>query len=361
MTWIRDRRRPSWNAIAVVIVIVAGIVFWRVAPDSYIYTADTALLAAISALALNLLTGYAGQVSIGNAAFLAIGAYTVVLTNSALPFPVPVILGALLAGAVGFLIGLPSLRLRGLYLIFSTLALHFVIVFAIVEYDSKTGAVAGHALEPPTLGPVSFSDDQTWFVTFAIILAAVATFVWNVSRGRLGRAFGALRANEASAAVMGIDIVKTKLAVFTASSVIVGFAGGIGAYFLQVVSSDYYSLGLAISYIAMILIGGLASVWGAVIGAFVVTAIPFILQNISTSLSGGSGSGFLQSHLSIIDTLVYGLLILLFLYFRPAGIASLSRRRNRSRVSQASEPGEPSERSLPGAPSDDNDTTQGRS
>jgi branched-chain amino acid transport system permease protein len=175
--------------------------------------------------------------------------------------------------------------------------------------------------------------DREWFVVLAVALAAVYAFVANVVRGRPGRAFAAIRTNEAAAAVMGVDVRATKLVAFTTSAAITGFAGALGAYFLGLVSSSYYSLPLAISYIAMILIGGLGTRVGPILGAIVVTAVPFAMQNLSNALAAdASGGGFLQRNLASVNNAIYGLAILAFLYFRPAGIASLVRSRREARA-----------------------------
>jgi branched-chain amino acid transport system permease protein len=321
---VRDRSLGRVGAVLLALVVAAA-VFAMSANSTALYDADLALLAAVGAIALNLLTGYAGQISIGNAAFLAIGAYMVVFLDSALPFPIPALVGGLAAGAVGFAIGLPSLRLRGLYLIFSTLALQFVVAFAAEQYDSSTGAAAGHFIAAPKLGPLNFLSDRTWFVSLVVVVGLVALFVRNIVRGAPGRAWAAVRANEAAAAVGGVNVTRAKLLAFTASSLLIGIAGGLGAYFLQEVDYTYFSVTLAVTYIAMILIGGLGSIWGSIIGAAIVSVFPFLMQDLSTSISSGTGGNFLQQNLSAIDTAVYGLAILVFLYFRPAGIASLGR------------------------------------
>jgi branched-chain amino acid transport system permease protein len=278
----------------------------------------------VSAIGLNLLTGYAGQASIGSAAFLALGGYTVVLLGPGTPFPIVFLVAIGVSAAVGLAIGLPSLRLRGLYLIFSTLALHFVVSFAVNEYDTQTNALAGHTIAPLDLGFMKVDTDGRWFFVLALVLAFVHWLSSNIVRGRPGRAFAAVRTNEAAAAVMGIDVRRTKLAAFTTSAAITGFAGALGAYFIGLVSAPYYSLPLAISYIAMILIGGLGTRVGPIIGAVIVTAVPFAMQNLSTSLASSTdGTGFLQQNLVSINNAIYGLAILAFLYFRPGGIASV--------------------------------------
>jgi len=311
--------------VGLVAVLVAVVIWFGLgASISWVYEADAALLAAIGALGLNLLTGNAGQISIGNAAFLAIGAYSVVICGSHVPFPVPLAVGTVACGIVGLLIGLPSLRLRGLYLVFSTLALQYIVNFVFDQYDSSHGAGAGHYIPSPTIFGLQLSNTRTWYMTLLVIVAVVMILVSNLVRGRPGRAWSAIRTNELAAAVMGINVTRAKLAGFIASSMIVGFAGALSAYFVQSVSADYYSLDLAVTYIAMILIGGLGSVWGSVVGAFIVTLIPYGLSNLSTQIGGGLAQKF-QADLPFIQQIVYGLAVLLFLYLRPAGVASLIR------------------------------------
>jgi ABC-type branched-subunit amino acid transport system ATPase component len=170
---------------------------------------------------------------------------------------------------------------------------------------------------------VTLDNDAVWFPVLLALVAVTAVCVRNIVRGRPGRAFAAIRTNEVAAAVMGVNVTRTKLGAFVASSFIVGISGAVGAYYLEEVNSSYYSLALAVAYIAMILIGGLASVWGSIVGAFVVTAIPFLVQNVSTSLIGGGSASFVQRNASSIDAILYGAAILAFLYFRPKGVASL--------------------------------------
>jgi branched-chain amino acid transport system permease protein len=318
------RGRGAKAALAVVLLLL--VIWFGISGNiTWVYEADAALLAAIGALGLNLLTGNVGQISIGNAAFLAIGAYAVVICGQ-MPFPVSIVIGTLACGVAGFLIGLPSLRLRGLYLVFSTLAFQYVVNFLCEQYDSSHGAGAGHYVPSPTIFGMQLSSTRSWYMVLLIVVAIVMIIVRNLVRGRPGRAWSAIRTNELAAAVMGVNVTRAKLAGFVASSMIVGFAGALSTYFLQTVSADYFSLDLAVTYIAMILIGGLGSIWGSVIGAFIVTLIPYWLSNIG----GGGSSTTWQTDLPFVQQIVYGLAILLFLYARPGGVASLVRPRRQS-------------------------------
>jgi branched-chain amino acid transport system permease protein len=310
-----------------VVVIVVAVLFLESADAQYLYIGDSALVAAIGAIGLNVLTGTAGQVSIGNAAFIGIGAYTAVLLDSHLPFLLVVLIGGVVAAVVGLAIGIPSLRLRGLYLVFSTLALQFTVSYVFTEYDSNTDAISGHEIAVPKIGSFALASDRDWYYFLLVVVVIISVIVWSVLRGRPGRAWDAIRANEASAAIMGIDVRRTKLNAFVFSSFIVGVCGAITAYFVQNVSGDYFTLDMAVSYVAMILIGGLGSIGGAIAGAIIVTALPTLTTTISTNLfNAGSSTGFIQENLSAIDAGVYGVLILVFMFTEPAGIAGMARR-----------------------------------
>ncbi|MCU4183835.1 branched-chain amino acid ABC transporter permease [Acidiferrimicrobium sp. IK] len=295
--------------------------------DQYLYIGDSALLAAIGAIGLNVLTGNAGQMSIGNAAFLGIGAYTVILTESKLSFLPAILLGGIISGAVGLVIGVPSLRLRGLYLVFSTLALQYVAYFVFQQYDHHSNALSGHNIKEAKIVSVVITTDKQWYVFLVIAVVIVAIVTYSILAGRPGRAWEATRANEASAAIMGIDVRRTKLTAFVYSSFWVGLSGGITAYFLKNITSDYFTLSLAISYVAIILVGGVGSVGGAVAGSIVITFLPTVVTNAGTGIFGASsGTGFLSTNLSAIDSGVYGLLVLVFMFAEPRGLTGLVRR-----------------------------------
>ena len=319
---------PSPRALICGLLLVAAIVLFGIgANQEYLYVGDAALVAAIAAIGLNVLTGTAGQVSIGNAAFLGVGAYTGVLLGAHLPFLLLLLIGGVAAAIVGLAIGLPSLRLRGLYLVFSTLALQFIASFAFTQYDSSTNAIAGHQIAAPSIFGLQIISEEQWYVFLLIAVVLIVLVVRGVLTGRPGRAWDAIRANEASAAIIGVDVRRTKLNAFVFSSFIVGVCGVITAYFVQNVSGDYFTLDLAVSYVAMILIGGLGSIGGAIAGAVVVTLLPTITTTISSDVFNSSSStGFVQSNLSVINSGIYGLLILIFMFTEPRGLAGLAQR-----------------------------------
>jgi branched-chain amino acid transport system permease protein len=318
--WLGTHRYGAGWSLAGLVVFI--ILITTLGSSQYVYQLDLALLAAMGAIGLNLIAGFAGQFSIGAAAFLAVGAYTVVFLDGKVPFPIPVIAAGVVAALVGLIIGVPSLRLRGLYLLFSTLVLLYLVSFLAEQYDNHTNALAGHSITTP-----GFLSSQTdWAVLLLIVLIVTAWFVQNMASSHYGRALFMLRTNEAAASVLGVNVVRVKLQTFAASSAILGIAGALSAYFVGYVSYDSYTLPLSTSYIAMMMIGGLASVGGSVIGAFIVSLIPFVLQQISSGLPAGN---FVQANAADLDAVVYSALVIVFVFLCPTGVVGLAQRLRR--------------------------------
>lgn len=313
--------RVGVGVAAVVVVSAYGLS----ANPFYLNIGDLCLIAMIGAIGLNLLTGYAGQVSVGSAPLLAIGAFTAAGTVHTAGFVVSLLAGGVAAALTGLLVGFPSLRLRGLYLVFSTLALLVVVQFAFQELQTDTGALGGYSLGTPTVATLQIASLRSWFVVLVVsVLIATAAAV-GITGGKLGRAWQAVKGHDIAAGVMGIDVRREKIRAFVVSSFFIGVAGALGAFFLGQVSYGSYGLELSVSYIAMIIVGGLGSIAGSMIGAIIVTALPFVISNIGTSISG-SGSGFLQTNLASVETGVYAVIVIAFLMFEPTGVAGLIKR-----------------------------------
>lgn len=300
----------------------------------YLNIGDLCLIAMIGAIGLNLLTGYAGQVSVGSAPLLAIGAFTAAGTVHTAGFVVSLLAGGVAAALTGLLVGFPSLRLRGLYLVFSTLALLVVVQFAFQQLQTDTGALGGYSLGTPTVATLHIVSLRSWYVVLVVAVLFVSAAAVGITSGKLGRAWQAVRGHDIAAGVMGIDVRREKMRAFVVSSFFIGLGGALGAFFLGQVSYGSYGLDLSVSYIAMIIVGGLGSIAGSVIGAIIVTALPFVISNIGTSISG-SGAGFLQTNLASVETGVYALIVIAFLMFEPAGVAGLIKRVS-SRVTRRS-------------------------
>jgi branched-chain amino acid transport system permease protein len=282
-------------------------------------------LAVVGAVALMLLTGYAGQVSLGHAGLLAAGAFTVgiLAKELVLPFWVTLPAAALVGMALGVVFGLPSLRVRGLYLAVSTLALYFLVAYLGAEYETKRGFSTGILVEPPVVAGTAISDPRAWYF---VLLAAAAASLWlaaNLLRARSGRAWAAIRANETVAATLGIGVAGYKLLAFVISSALTAVAGGLFAYHRGFVSVEAFSLFLSIQYVAMIIIGGMGSLLGAVLGALFVTVFPYLIEAGLRALPGAEGAAGL---LFAVNYAAFGAVMILFLLIEPQGLVGIWRR-----------------------------------
>jgi branched-chain amino acid transport system permease protein len=282
-------------------------------------------LAVIGALALNLLTGFAGQVSIGQAAFLAIGAFSGVATNRAgLSMWVALPVAAVSAGSVGLLIGIPSLRFKGFYLVMTTLALHFIVIFAATKYQGLAGGQEGFALPPQWLGPIPLTGELPWYCLLGSVALLTLLFSNNLTRAKVGRAWIAIRDRDAAAAIIGVDVTRYRLLAYALTSSMIGVQGCLNAYYLGFVSVDAFTLNLAITYVAMIIIGGMGSISGSLFGAIFVTQLPFVLQGLVETVSS---FGFTVPQLALgifsLNSAVFGAIIIGFLVLEPGGLAAI--------------------------------------
>ncbi len=317
--------QTRFEKTALVGFLLALAVFPFAATAFYLDLACQAFLAAIGALSLMLLTGYAGQISLGHAGLLAAGAFTAGILFKEFNAPVWLTLPA--AGAVGALLGivfgLPSLRLRGLYLAVSTLALHFVVVYLGGEYETKRGFSSGIIIDPPSIAGFTMSGGRTWYFVLLAFAAGALLICLNLLRSRTGRAWRALRAHETVAEALGINIAGYKLSAFVISSAMAAIAGALFAYYRGFVSVEAFSLFLTIQYVAMIVIGGMGSLLGALLGAVFVTLFPYLIEATLLKLPRA------QSYADILFAVNYaafGVVMILFLLLEPLGLVGIWRR-----------------------------------
>jgi branched-chain amino acid transport system permease protein len=263
-------------------------------------------IAIIGAIGLNILTGFTGLISLGNAAFMAIY----------LCIP----LAGLVTAGLGMIIGIPSLRIKGLYLAMATLAAHFIVEFVIVKWESVTGGVSGLTIPTPMLGSYALDNDKKIFYLIYIIVIAAVFFSRNLFRTKPGKAFIAIRDQPISAEVMGVNLLKYKLLSFAVSSFFVGTAGALMAYQAKIISPETFPITVAIDYLGMIIIGGLGSILGSIFGAVFITLLPEILRLVTTALSASYPN--LVTIFSSLKELVFGVLVIAFLIFEPSGMAA---------------------------------------
>lgn len=352
--------------IALCLAVVAVIIFFSVATEDWLTIVNYTLIAAIAALGLNVLSGYTGQVSLGMAFFMSIGAYTAAVLGgtppttpldpigSGLSFFIWLPAAGILAALVGALIGPTALRLKGFYLGIVTLSLVFIGNYIFMNARAISGGPQGRTFPVPAIGDFSFDQQNTifgitltpgqqFFLLILPILGLSALFVGNVMRSRAGRAFKAVRDNEVGATIMGVNLFEVKMGAFILSSFFAGIAGALFASFSRYVIPNYWSLTLSIEFVAAIIVGGIASVWGSILGAAFVFGLPLVIDQFSL-LPVGSSSGGLSS--GDLNALIYGFLIIAFLLFEPGGIIGLVRRGQalvRKLNSHGGEGGEPAE------------------
>lgn len=280
------------------------------------------LLASVGALSLMLLTGYAGQISLGHAGLIAAGAFTtgILAREIAAPFWITLPASALSGIVLGFIFGLPSLRLRGLYLAVSTLALHFIVIYLGGEYETKRGFSTGIIIDPPSLAGYQLVDGRAWY--FVLLAAAVVSLLIciNLLRSRSGRAWRAIHARETVAEALGINIAGYKLLAFVISSSMTSVAGCLFAYYRGFVSVEAFDLFLSIQYVAMIIIGGMGSLLGALLGAAFVTVFPYVIEgllNLLPNVQRLAGDIFAVNYAS------FGVVMILFLLLEPLGLVGI--------------------------------------
>ena len=280
-------------------------------------------IAIIGALGLNILLGYTGQISIGQAAFLAVGAYSTAILEAkvGLPFYLALPLAALLTAAFGLVFGIPSLRLRGLYLAIATLAAYFITTYGIIHWESMTNGVLGFMVPPARVfGLPLDSDARIFYLIWALVIPATL-FTKNLFRTRVGRAFIAIRDRDVAAGVMGISLFRYKLLAFVISSFYAGVAGGLMAHHSRIIFPDAFTLLVSIDYLAMVIIGGMGSILGSIFGAVFMTLLPEVLKLSATSLTGVYPQAF--GLIASTRDVVFGLAVIFFLIYEPQGLARI--------------------------------------
>ena len=315
--------RSRW--ICLILLMVGLVIFPFFASPFFLDLATQVFLALIAAIALMLLTGFAGQISLGHAGLIAAGAFTTAILFKELNAPILLTLQAsgLVGAILGMIFGLPSLRLKGLYLALSTLALHFIVVYLGAEYESTRGFATGVLIDPPSLGPLIIEDARLWYFLFLIIDMLVVIFAINLVRSRTGRAWMAIRDRDVAAEALGIKVSSYKLSAFVLSSVLTSIAGCLFAYFRGFVSVEAFSLLMTIEYIAMIIIGGLGSILGAVFGTIFVVLLPYIIDSLVDALRVPTR---LTTYMFAIKYGSFGLIMIIFLVLEPAGLMGIWRR-----------------------------------
>jgi branched-chain amino acid transport system permease protein len=306
-------------------LIAVALGFPFVASTFHIDIANQIFLAVIGSLSLMLLTGYAGQISLGHAGLLAAGAYTVgiLYQEYGAPFWLTIPCSAITGALLGLIFGLPSLRLRGVYLAVSTLALHYIVIYLGSEYETSVGYSSGVVIDPPHIFGYSLTSGYVWY----FILLGAAVLAWwissNLLDSKIGRAWRAIHANETAAEALGISVARYKLLAFVISSSMTAVAGALFGYYRGFVGADAFTILVAIQYAAMVIIGGLGSLLGALLGAVFVTVMPYFIEYLLFLLPVG---GNVESSLFAVNYAAFGLVMMLFLLVEPGGLVGVGRR-----------------------------------
>ncbi len=315
-----SRTQRVWAAIGVALLAL----FPFVADDYWLYLACLVAINTASALGLNLLTGYTGLVSLGQAAFMGLGAYTVAILQ--IRYGTPLLVNLLAGGVVGMLagvlVGLPSLRVKGLYLAIATIAAGVIAHFLFTHFTALTGGTSGLSLPPGQFFGIAL--DSNFRLYWVIVPVTIALLVGcaNLLRTRIGRAFIAVRDRDISAEVLGIALLRTKLLSFAISSFYAGVAGGLFAYFFRAITPESFPLTMSIFFLAAVIVGGLGTLLGSVLGAAFMTLVPEVLKLLVGVLPIANATLVL----SPVRTIVFGALIVLFLIFEPLGLAEICKR-----------------------------------
>jgi len=318
---IETRRR--W--VCLILFLGLLIAFPFIASAFLVDLASQVFLALIGALALMLLTGYAGLISLGHAGLIAAGAFTTAILFKEMNAPIMVTLPAsgIVGAILGVIFGLPSLRLKGVYLALSTLALHFIVTYLGSEYESKRGYATGVVIDPPSFGPLRIEDPRTWY--FLLLIAAVLVLILAIHlvRSRTGRAWMAIRARDVVAEAFGINVAFYKVLAFVVSSALTSIAGCLFAYYLGFVSVEAFSLLMTIEYVAMIIIGGMGSILGAIFGTVFVVLLPYAIDDAADSFTVPER---MSTYLFAVKYASFGLIMIIFLVLEPRGLVGIWKR-----------------------------------
>ncbi|MBA3058066.1 MAG: branched-chain amino acid ABC transporter permease [Gammaproteobacteria bacterium] len=300
-----------WYGTLILVLLLAP---WLV-QEYWLAQLTFVLIYAIAGLGLMLLAGFTGLFSLGHAAFLGVGAYTqAVLTNMGLPFPLALACAAGLSAAVGLVVGLPALRVKGIYLGIATLSFGFIVEEVLARWESVTGGNAGiHIKKPDMFGWTLNTGEEFYFL--CLVITVLATLgILNLLRSPTGRAFVAIRDSEISAQSMGIHLAWYKTLSFSLSAALAGIAGALYAHQLQFISPDQFNILQSIDLLLMIVIGGVGSVHGAFLGAIFLITMPQAIAMVKDYLPSAIGQA------PGLQGLVYGVVLVVFVLFEPMGL-----------------------------------------
>jgi branched-chain amino acid transport system permease protein len=318
--------RTTGAKVRLGLVLVVLLALPYVIEPFWLTVACQAGIGVIAALGLNILTGFTGQISLATGGFLAVGAYTSTLLSqrAGVPVPLSILAAVAVSAVVGILLSLPALRLRGLYLAIASLAAQEIIIFAVRNWELVTGGNDAISLPRLELFGFVFRNDFHWYWVVLLFASLAVVTAHNLFRTGAGRQFMAVRDQEVAAEAMGIDITRAKVTAFAVSSAYIGLAGALTAHYTETVTWERFTIDVSIAYLAMIIVGGLGSVAGAVYGAAFIMLLPPLLAELADALR--ASVPILADQLPAVQAATFGLVIVLFLLFEPRGLDRIWRR-----------------------------------
>lgn len=310
----------GWTALLLVLLVAAP----AVVGNFMLSHLTTILFTIVGALGLMVLTGFTGLISLGHVGFLMLGgyAYAIGVTRLGLPPELALVLSAVAPAVFGLIVGLPSLRLHGLYLAITTLAFSYIVSAAILAGGKFTGAGSGIMIERPVMLGMNLSSDRA-FYWFCLAMAVLAVLlVLNLRRSYVGRALVAIRDNDIAARTMGVSLVRYKLLAFLISAALTGVAGALMGMYMNIVSVEGYPFLLSIEALAIIVVGGIGSVLGAVLGTVFILTMPEVFGWLMAAI-GGQLADSMATRAHEVKTILYGLAVIGFLRFDPRGLRGM--------------------------------------
>lgn len=314
------RTKPQWITFFLFLVLMTVVPFFLsrymlgILTIIFIYT--------VGVMGLGVLTGYCGQISLGHSAFMAIGAFTtgILVTKVGFSHWLAMPCAGVAAGLIGLIFGFPSFKVKGLYLALITIGAQFIIMYVILHWNSLTEGINGIVIEPAKIGPISFSGVKSFYYLAFGMAAAATFFIKNIVRTKVGRAFIAIRDNDIAAEVMGVNIRFYKIVAFFLGCFFAGLSGWLWSIYIGVASVDHYSLWESVWFLAMVVIGGMGSILGVILGVTFVE----VLREFSVimgPLVGDAIPAIMGTVGTAMPNLVLGLVVMLFLIFEPRGLA----------------------------------------
>lgn len=318
MAMFRTRKQVA----ALALFVLAMLAVPAVLGPRYVAIANIMLITAVVVLGLQITTGIAGQVNLGQAAFMGVGAYTAAALSAGRgwPFLLALPLGGLVAAAFGSVFGMAAVRIRGFYLALTTIAAQFIFVFAILNLPSSWfGAAQGLRVENATIFGFSFNTDNRMYYLILAVTAVMTFGAYGIARSRHGRAFVAVRDDDLAAGFTGVNVVRTKATAFFIGAFYAGIGGALWAYYIRFVAADQFTLFNSVYYMGMIIVGGLGSIVGAFVGVFLIRATQEILNGVGPTIADAFpalGSSVVFASVNI----VLGAVIAFMLIVEPRGV-----------------------------------------